>query len=215
MPLALAILTGTLAFGSAPDTGSTMLRPSDLERVEGRVADLNPLSPAGRHMPANMALPNDFAGVYRIPRSANSPYAGWYARVSGGVIAVFPQSEYAVDKDKGVVPIIPPGTKFLLGGVPLERDRGIDDSRLVRPLGGIVGGPVATRIDLAVAPADPLARAPRTSPEPVQPESAEDRASLAMERLMLDDAYRARRVSSLLSVAARSDAPAPAASVMP
>lgn len=211
MLASLMLMAAPAAGGAAHPADPASLGPADLERVEGEVADLNPLSTSGRVMPVSLNVPSDFKGVYRIPAGAPTPYAGWFARVAGGVIAVFPQSEYRYNKDEGVYPVVPPGTHYLLGGVPLgDPASPAPDAR--------VGGPerlrqtsqTMTRQDLWVRPALPGDRAPRSPLDTARAEgSGSSPAACAQrtQRLIDDEPYRAGRVSQLLARAASAGRP--------
>lgn len=100
------------------DPVRTELRVVELKRVEAFVADMGALSTSGRQQRADLRLPNDFGGVYEIPKDADTPYAGWFARARGGMIAVFPRGSY-VPSERGMVAIVPPNTRYILGNVPL------------------------------------------------------------------------------------------------
>lgn len=206
-----ALVAGTLgsaglAMGAPPPPPAftaTRLDITDLERVEPIVGDANPLAAPGRNLPANLRIPNDFSGVYRVPVNANTPYAGWYARAHGGVIAVFPQAEYAYKKKQGLVPLIPGGTQYLLGGIPL---RTLDASR-----GEGAGQDLSTGVSLAIDRRVSLAAFPtlagpmtprRASREAVLTFDPLEAASRKTERLALDEPYRARRVADLMARAA-------------
>lgn len=103
---------------TSSDPVRTELRVVELKRVEAFVADMGALSTSGRQQKADLRLPNDFGGVYQIPKDADTPYAGWFARARGGMIAVFPRGSY-VPSDDGMIAIVPPNTRYILGNVPL------------------------------------------------------------------------------------------------
>lgn len=184
------------------------LEVADLKRVEAQVADMNPLSPEGRVMPAQLEVPVGFNGVYKVPEDADTPVAGWVARVSGAVIAVFPASEYRWHKKAGIYPVAPTQTMFMLGGIPL-RDQP-DESRAVAPLvtpleTGVSLG-ISDRVDSMVRPTPGGARADARWPSRPTPPIADARPlpQKQVERLALDEAYRAARVTELLR---RAEAP--------
>lgn len=133
---------GSSGVGGSAETGSyaqsNLLPISALRRVEPQVADIGPLSSSGR-LPQGTSLrqPNDFVGLYQVPPEVDSPYAGWFARVRGGMIAVFPKGDYIADKD-GVYPLVPPNTVYLLGGIPL-RSSATADSNSGQPSQAIDG----------------------------------------------------------------------------
>lgn len=204
MPLAM-LVTSAVALGQP---AAQRLQVADLERVEGRVGDRNVLSSPGRVMPAQLAVPIGFEGVYRIPLDADTPYAGWFARASGGVIAAFPASEYRFDKDIGVIPDVPSGTMYFMGGIPVrERVTAQDGARPLsaRPLLTALPGLQSGRLNMSVRPARPDDRvvlpSQRAATHDASSSSAQ-RATQRTERLILDDGYRAQRVSHLLERAA-------------
>lgn len=203
-PLAILLTSA----GALAQPAAERLQVTDLERVEGRVGDRNVLSSPGRVMPAQMAVPIGFEGVYRIPLTADTPYAGWFARASGGVIAAFPASEYRFDKDIGVIPDIPSGTVYFMGGIPVRERVSVNDSARplsARPIVTAVSGLQSARLNMSVPPARPGDRvvlpSQRAGAQTAAPSPAE-RAAQRTERLILDDGYRAQRVSRLLQRAA-------------
>jgi hypothetical protein len=72
-----------------------------------------------RNLGTDLRVPTAFGDVYRVQVAS-----GWqrtnqdsFARIDGGVTAVFPRSVYVATK-KGAMPEIAPGTIFYLGHVP-------------------------------------------------------------------------------------------------
>jgi hypothetical protein len=72
-----------------------------------------------RNLGTDLRVPTAFGDVYRVQVAS-----GWqrtnqdsFARIDGGVTAVFPRSVYVATK-KGAMPEIAPGTIFYLGQVP-------------------------------------------------------------------------------------------------
>ncbi|MFT3683655.1 MAG: hypothetical protein QM783_01810 [Phycisphaerales bacterium] len=105
--------------GSAPGGGLTI---KDLRRVEQLRGDAGGLATSLAHAPATIGTPNDFSGVYKIPDDVDSPYAGWFARFSGALIAVFPAGDYT-PTDAGMVPKVPANTRYFLGSIPLNAQK--------------------------------------------------------------------------------------------
>ncbi len=124
----------------------------DLKRVDAGAADVGSLDGGLRSMPNDLRVPNNFVGVYQIPRDADTPYAGWFVRISGSVWAVFPQSVYKRTRDGISVPV-PPGTKFFLGGVPLGGRTGA--TPLNQDVPGLGGAPEDSRVSTLVTPIRP------------------------------------------------------------
>ncbi len=108
--LAIARVLSSPAFGQTPaDT-----QPVDLRKVDQGVADRGPLSTSTRSLQTDLRSGGDFRTLYQIPLTANSIYAGYYVRRSGGVLVVFPQSTYSLSR-AGVIPSLPPNAIYLLG----------------------------------------------------------------------------------------------------
>ncbi len=121
----VAIVAITLACVAGAQDGT--VRAGDgrvvLTPVEAGVRDASLLSAGGRALPVDLRVPSAFDRVFRVSSSSlGAP--PWrtdrprgpelFARVAGGVIAVFPRSEYA-DATIGRVGIVPAGTVFHLG----------------------------------------------------------------------------------------------------
>jgi len=184
--------------GAGPGAGLTV---KDLVRVEQVRGDAGGLSKSLARGPANNATPNDFGGVYQVPEDADSPYAGWYARVSGAVIAVFPRGEYVASRE-GVVPTIPANTKFFMGSIPVN-DRAHPRAR---PEGRAVEA-ASNRVDRSARTAPPEERptlahdAP--APVTVATASSAQAAQSAIDKFCADPVYRTNRVRELIEAAAR------------
>lgn len=110
---------GTLA-SSAPPAGPTNTPPPSniLIPIEQNVEDANHLAVSQRLLPVDLRAPTNFEHVYRIPTSGpNTP--AWaqtqpmFARASGALTAIFPQSSY-VPTRRGLAAEIPAGTVFTL-----------------------------------------------------------------------------------------------------
>ncbi len=101
---------------NASNLGRTSLEFRELKRVESFVADIGPLGTAGRQQDASLRVPNDFGGLYQIPKDANTPYAGWFARRRGGLTAVFPKGDYQADKN-GLYAVVPANTTYIMGAI--------------------------------------------------------------------------------------------------
>ena len=100
----------------ASNLARTSLEFRELKRVESFVADIGPLGTSGRQQDASLRVPNDFGGLYQIPKDANTPYAGWFARRRGGLTAVFPKGDYNVDKN-GLYAVVPANTTYIMGAI--------------------------------------------------------------------------------------------------
>lgn len=114
LTLAAVSLTGggsTAAFQDGP--------PAGWVRVQQGVADAGPLHVDLRVQPVELRAPMDYDSVYR--GTAPNGYGGtteYFARISGAVTAVFPQSVY-IDTAEGVrSAVVPPGTVYYIGELP-------------------------------------------------------------------------------------------------
>jgi hypothetical protein len=90
--------------------------------IEAGIEDVSPLAVGLRTVPIDLRAPLDYDRVYRVEgdlsrfglMSASTPDAAWYARASGGTLALFPRSEY-VPTRRGAMPVVPANTTFLMG----------------------------------------------------------------------------------------------------
>ena len=133
----------------------TSLEFRELKRVESFVADIGPLGTSGRQQDASLRLPNDFDGLYQIPKDADTPYAGWFARRRGGLTAVFPKGDYNADKN-GLYAVVPANTTYIMGAIPtgdalqLAQNRaepsGMMSTRQPTNVSSRIGGQLTTRI---------------------------------------------------------------------
>jgi len=124
-PLAACIIAAastSAALAAPPAPQPSLSSPSTLRRVDEGIEDTGLLRLGGRVAPLDLRMPAGFDEVYRIP-GAPSGIPGvpgapdQFARISGGVAAVFPFSEYTLTKD-GLAVLIPAGTKYFIGNLP-------------------------------------------------------------------------------------------------
>jgi hypothetical protein len=142
--------------------------------IDPGTEDVSRLWEGGRQMPVDLRKPLNFEQVYRVEGDLSrlgvlgvSPAAGesMYARASGGMVAVFPQSEYVRTK-QGRFPVVPANTTFLQGsiqtltGLPQGESRGS---------GGVTAASAAQRVDTRanVQPQAEPVKATATKREPV------------------------------------------------
>lgn len=161
------------------------------QRIDPTFDDLNPLSRSIRHFgDIDLRLPLDFEDVYRIPGKSTADDR--FARISGGLSAVFPHSVY-VRTEQGLVPDIPPGTIFYIGPIPEP------DSELEPPHHSALRVDTSVRTDVSSVAApgvvDPHPGVLRGQPVEVE---------TGVKGIMTDDQYRSDRVRSLLRKAAAS-----------
>lgn len=113
--------TGQVGQPSQPGQPGRFGRPTLLQPipVEQGIGDLNPLQTSNRLVPLDLRQPAGWDRVYRLsgdPRMNNG--SGLFARISGGITAVFPWSTYEPTRRGDQVPTVPPGTTYYIGGVP-------------------------------------------------------------------------------------------------
>lgn len=120
--------------------------------IDPGTEDVSILREGGRQMPVDLRKPLNFEQVYRVEGDLSrlgvlgispAPGQSMYARASGGLIAVFPQSEY-VRTRQGAFPIVPANTTFLLGSAQTLTQLP-KDSALA---GGVTAASAAQRVDL-------------------------------------------------------------------
>jgi hypothetical protein len=172
------VWAAALAAGSGA-WGQVVLTP-----VEQGVADVDMLSSSLRSLQADLRAPAGFERVYEGSwEDRYGQRSGFFARVSGGVTAVFPMSRYSAVLG-GIEPEIPAGTVFYLGDPPepWPQSRGPQT-------GGPGTEPAPNRLDYSVAGGG---AAPIGAWEEV-----------VVERTVWTDSrYRQRRVEGLLLRAA-------------
>ena len=127
------------------------------------------LREGGRQMPVDLRKPLNFEQVYRVEGDLSrlgvlgispAPGQSMYARASGGLIAVFPQSEY-VRTRQGAFPIVPANTTFLLGSAQTLTQLPTHPALS----GGVTAASAAQRVDLrarnTTGPVPTTSRPPR------------------------------------------------------
>jgi len=163
------------------------------EEVDPGRADASALNDSLRLVPIDLRTPTGFDRVFRLPTVVGGAV---FARMDGGLTAVFPRSEY----DPGG-PVIPAGTTWYIGALPTsvfgvgrDRPRGVFHNRI--PRGG-VARTSTSRLELRLdTSADPISlpdgfeTALRPVRNPLMPWSGE--------------LERGARVSDLLHRAARA-----------
>lgn len=192
--------------------------PEGWQIIDAGRADRGPLSTSPRRLPTDLRVPLSFDRVYRVPGATTGvqvPGAAsgeeLYARISGGLTAVFPRSEYVATK-RGPAAVIPPGTVFYIGELPKPAPGATANPTPVTDSAGPTRATltrtsssastrVDARADLAVtSPTDSVSSA-LDAPQPrpaIQPESAQ-----ARPRDLMGEAHRRDRVRTLMRLAAR------------
>lgn len=140
--------------------------------VEPGREDVSPHAITMRRIEIDLRKPTDFESVYQV--SNVDAFGGgqrMFIRVDGGLTAVFPRSVYSGARVGGV-PQIPPDTVFWIGMPPVAFDA-------LPPMPG------ETFLDLSAA------AEPTVAPT----------ASVTVNSLVMDEAYRQRRIAALLDQA--------------
>jgi hypothetical protein len=194
----------SVPFLYAASCPSAHAQSAKLNPVDQGFADVGPLSASSRVVPLDLRVPSGFDRVYRL--GSSRPGGERFARMSGGVTAVFPRSQYVPTAD-GYASTTPAGTVFYIGRLPNSLTESADSSLVARGLN-------RPNYDDRSARAAVLDR-PRTIarsgpvPTPVQadrgaaiPPSAAPRAS--EPTIFNDEEYRARRVAQLLDIASQA-----------
>ncbi|HYF13542.1 MAG TPA: hypothetical protein VD971_00570 [Phycisphaerales bacterium] len=178
----------TLAIGSAALLGLAPRQDARLTPVDQGVADRGALSASHRQLPPDFRAPTGFDRLYRVEsrtplfRGQSAPL---YARVQGGIIAVFPQSEYR-DLGRGLTQVrIPAGTIYLLRDpTPMLGDPGVEPAAPSNSLMQRLNERIGARRDAEPDPRDEETPRPRSMWE--------------------DEGYRHQRLESLLARAHRA-----------
>lgn len=114
-----------------------------LEPIEAGTEDVNALRSSLATVRADLRVPTDFERVYRVTGDVRAFGGGaeeMYARVSNGLVAMFPKSVYAGRSRRA---IIPPGTIWVLGA---HARNGIAPAKVEESRGEV--RPLDARIDV-------------------------------------------------------------------
>ncbi|MBK7404861.1 MAG: hypothetical protein IPJ41_09570 [Phycisphaerales bacterium] len=155
--------------------------------IEAGFEDLSPNAVSNRFMPVDLRAPTGFDRLYEL---VDAP--GLLARRAGAITAVFDRSVYAGD----ATPLVPPGTVFYVGSLPIRLgEPGVLTPRQ-RPLAPgskwnqeQAGSASPVPADLAVQPLDLRVR-------PDSPTGAA--AQTVAGSMWSDEIYRQRRLGELL-----------------
>lgn len=178
---ACAVLTAAAVAAARP--------PMRLIPVDEGVGDVDSLAADLRVQPLDLRTPLGFERVYRVPGRDDL-----YMRVSGGLVAVFPRSEY-VPGPGGLWPVIPAGTRFYPGGLPPE----LLGSPEPAPGGGTAG---PERISLSQPlQGQPLMRAADLEAERARQIAEERVTPRSGQSIWGNEAYRSERLDALISAA--------------
>lgn len=160
------------------------------EVVDPGNADASALADSLRLVPVDLRTPTGFDQVFRLPTVVGGEM---FARMDGGLTAVFPRSEYGFGR-----PLIPAGTTWYIGALPSSvfgeagPRPGVHQTGLASQVSG--SGRLDQRVNQRAGQAPPTVAAPPARPGPVRnplmPWSGE--------------LERGARVADLLSRAARA-----------
>ena len=90
------------------------------------VDDQGALDVSLRRVEPGLGLPSGYRHVYALSQ-------GGLMRANGGLAAVFPKSIY-VQTREGVIPDVPAGTRFVIGGLPMGEEAGHGQLLAVDPM---------------------------------------------------------------------------------
>jgi hypothetical protein len=145
-------------------------------RIDPGQGDTSPNALSLRRLDLDLRQPSGFQHVYQISSiDAFGARQNTFMRVDGAVSAVFPRSVY-VPVAGTLLPDIPPGTIFYIGGLPKFGQE-------PRPIPG------STFLDLSVD--NTPSGAPELPPPPV----------VRVSSMFTDEGYRHRRLEALMSQA--------------
>jgi hypothetical protein len=176
-------------------------QPANLSPVDQGVADVGPLSASSRVVPRDLRVPSGFDRVYRF--GTGGAGGEKYARISGGITAVFPRSQYVPTRD-GYEVQTPAGTVYYIGRLPgsvLETADALAAERMLPRPGFDDRSARRAVLDRPRAPAraDPPPRpAQAVTSAALRPAAP---APISKPTLFTDEPYRARRVAELLDQA--------------
>ncbi|MHC4785535.1 MAG: hypothetical protein ACYTE6_06175 [Planctomycetota bacterium] len=182
-PGRLPIVLTLLATAPAPAQQTSV----DLEPVDQAIEDVSVLSTSLRRVEPGLLQPNDFSRVYRVHGRRDL-----FMRQQGGLYAVFPASVYGSTKEGKLQALIPHDTMFHIGPPPLLNSE--PPPAAPRP-GGLVQGRIDLKIDPHREPAAPTAGLGTRS-------TGQASSRITLPAIVSDEAYRQRRVRSLLRRAA-------------
>jgi hypothetical protein len=191
MQRTITALAACSAMGASATSLLSQPQQSILTPIDQGYADRTANSASARLPEADLRLPVGFERAYRVRGSApwrqgSTPTSGVYARVSGGLVAVFPQSQYT-KVGRYTRADVPPGTVYVFndGHHPATTPaRAGNDANLMR----------------RINPFDVISP---TLPEPqsTTPRIAQPVAPASDLSVWTDEEYRQRRVGQLIDAA--------------
>lgn len=193
---------------------STYAQNARLNPVDQGVADVGPLSASQRVVPSDLRVPSGFDRVYRL--GSSRPGGERFARMSGGLTAVFPRSQYVATAE-GYAAETPAGTVYYIGRLPsslLEDPEALSRPRASAQRADLYDNRSARGASLdrprmsAPAGRPPAASLGEGAPARKRPAGAAA-PHIVQPTIFNDEEYRARRVGALLDIASRASAPGP------
>ena len=202
---ALGTTGGAVVQASPTTDGKT--KPTSVARltpVEQTVGDQGPLDGSLRLVDRGLALPAGYRFVYRRED-------GGMMRANGGLVAVFPKSIY-VPTQRGLIPDVPPGTRFVIGGLPMGEESGHGRLLAVDPMrpGDLPPAPGSSDVK-SQPPSENVGFGPGYR---VVRDALPDFDS-GLARFQLDEDYRRRRLRRLTMKLVPSRTETPSDSVHP
>jgi hypothetical protein len=147
------------------------------------VSDVSPLMLDLAVQPIPLDQDAGFQRVYRLSPEVRFFGGGGFARRSGAITAIFPQSVYLPGRDGGAIPVVPPGTVFVIGDGPTAAEASSGPADAVA---GPQAGPSLSAVGVLAVPNEP-GPGPRSVGGPGSQES-----------IWTSDAERASRVCARL-----------------
>lgn len=190
--------SGLLLCAGAAMLGAAQPRPAppSFTPVDPGVVDMASNAVSLRIIQIDQRIPTGFDQVYRVSPSTALGARGErpiFARKSGALTALFPRAEYKSVGGGLLAPVIPPGTRFLIG----------ESEFVPNPVSSHVSSSAVDRrsANSARRSADSSARPAAAEPPAVRPPPTESSAA-EPAGMLTDERYRVRRVRELLDLAA-------------
>lgn len=219
------------AWGQGAGTASDNAHPLPAGQIKGLTPvdagrpDMSPFSLSFRRLQMDLRLPLGFDQVYQIDpappllgavgRPTGAPR---FARRSGALTAVFPRSEYQSTED-GVKVIVPADTRFHIGRMdggltpagpaPGTAPTGPSSWHGASTIASMIADHSVDRGVRRAGPGPQAAVSVAMPPSPAPPSPPTAAQAATREGMMTSEAYRVRRLKSLLNEAARAAEPEP------
>lgn len=206
----------TLLAARAPAQVPAHLPPGTQRVSDQGISDLTRLRTTLRTTQPDLRLGQNFSDLYKFQDTDGSRK---FARVSGALTAIFPQSEYA-DAQGGQVALIPAGTTFHIGRIkrfesfaPVPTSATFVPSALTATTQASLLVPVrsdsviSTHLDSHPRPTSPASAASFSNSHAaaaavLPPVALTPPLSLPPRGMLSDESYRRKRIRELLTTAA-------------